>query len=201
MKIICIAKNYALHAKEMNDPVPEIPVFFMKPDTALLLNNKDFYYPDFTQDLQYETEIVVRINKVGKHIEPEFAYKYYDEIGIGIDFTARDIQRQCKAQGNPWEQAKSFDFSAPVSDFKPKSAYGEHINFSLKLNDIQVQKGNSKDMVFSIDKIISYVSKFVTLKIGDLIFTGTPEGIGKVKPGDRLQAFLENECLLDFKIK
>lgn len=201
MKIICIAKNYSAHAKEMESEIPEKPIFFMKPDTALVQKNKDFYYPEFTKELHYETEIVIRIDKVGKHIEEKFASKYYQEIGIGIDFTARDIQRECKNSGNPWEICKSFDNSAPISEFINKNELEKDINFKLEINGIKVQQGNTKDMIFSIDKIISYVSRFVTLKIGDLIFTGTPVGVGEVNIGDKLSAYIEEKNMLEFKIK
>ncbi len=201
MKIICIAKNYAKHAKEMSSAIPKEPIFFMKPDTALLQKNRDFYYPDFTQELHYETEIVVRINKVGKHIQEKFAHKYYSEIGIGIDFTARDLQRKCKETGSPWEIAKAFDNSAPVSKFIDKTELPENIDFSLKINNKQVQKGNTENMIFSVDKLISYLSEFITLKIGDLIFTGTPEGVGQIKIGDKLEAFIGNENMLKINIK
>ncbi|MDR0660055.1 MAG: fumarylacetoacetate hydrolase family protein [Prevotellaceae bacterium] len=204
MKIICIAWNYADHTKELDNTIPSSPVFFIKPDTALLRNNQPFYYPDFTKNLHYETELIIRINKVGRSIEEKYARRYYNEIGIGIDFTARDIQRECRENGQPWTIAKAFDFSAPIS---PAFISVEHlgglsdINFHMKLNGVTVQKGNSSDMIFNVDKIISYVSQFMTLKIGDLIFTGTPAGIGPVKIDDRIQAYINNELLLDFEIK
>lgn len=202
MKIICIGKNYEKHAREMGGSAPKKPIFFLKPDTALLLKNRPFYYPDFSKEIHYETEIVIKINRVGKHIEEKFAHRYYNEIGLGIDFTARDLQSECKRKGLPWEIAKSFDKSAPLSDkFFDKNELPENINFHLDINGKTVQKGNTKFMIFSVDKIISYISKFYTLKIGDLIFTGTPEGVGKIKIGDRLKAFLENKCMLDFEIK
>ena len=189
MKIICIGRNYAEHAKEMKSEVPTEPVFFMKPDTALLKDGEPFYYPDFTKDLHHEIEIVIKINKVGKHIEEQFAHKYYDEIGLGIDFTARDLQAQCKAKGLPWEKAKSFDASAPLGKFVSKSSLGnlDDIAFELKINGASRQVGNTKDLLFSFDKVIAYVSKFVTLKVGDLIYTGTPEGVGPVAIGDKLK--------------
>jgi len=204
MKIIAIGRNYINHAKELNNAVPESPVFFLKPDTAILRNNDPFYYPDFSKNIHYEVELVYRINKVGKHIEKQFANRYYEEIGIGIDFTARDLQDECKKKGLPWEIAKGFDYSAPLSNnFISISKFEDtnNINFSLQINDKIVQNGNSKNMIFPIDEIIEYVSKFMTLKIGDLIFTGTPEGVGPVKIGDRLTAKIENEILLDFEIK
>jgi 2-keto-4-pentenoate hydratase/2-oxohepta-3-ene-1,7-dioic acid hydratase in catechol pathway len=203
MKIICIGRNYADHAKELNSPVPTVPVFFMKPESALVYDNKPVYYPDFTKEFHYETEIVVKISRLGKNIEERFANRYYDEIGIGIDFTARDIQRDCIKNGLPWEISKSFDNSAPLGKFVSKTQFADlqNINFHLKINNEIRQSGNTKDMIFSIDRLISYVSQFNTLKIGDLIFTGTPVGVGPVKIDDRLQAFIENDCLLDFNVK
>mgnify|MGYP003352374711 FL=1 len=182
---------------------PAEPVFFMKPDTALLKDGAPFYFPDFTNDLHHEIEIVLKISKAGKCIDEKFAHKYYDELGLGIDFTARDIQQQCKQKGLPWEKAKSFDHSAPVGQFIPKSKL-KHVNqldFTLEINGELRQKGNTNDLLFSFDKIIAYVSQFVTLKTGDLIFTGTPEGVGPVKRGDRVIGFLCSEILLDFEIK
>ena len=203
MKIICIGRNYADHAKEMQSSVPTEPVVFMKPDTALLRNNEDFYIPEFSEEVHYEIEIVVRINKVGKYIAKEFAHRYYDEIGLGIDFTARDLQRKFKEKGLPWEKAKAFDHSAAISPvFLEKNNLDlQNIDFQLLKNGEIVQKGNSKDMIFSIDEIISHVSKFFTLKIGDLIFTGTPAGVGKINEGDRLEGFLNNQKLPDINIK
>ena len=203
MKIICIGRNYADHAKEMQSSVPTEPVVFMKPDTALLRNNEDFYIPEFSEEVHYELEIVVRINKVGKYIAKEFAHRYYDEIGLGIDFTARDLQRKFKEKGLPWEKAKAFDHSAAISPvFLEKNNLNlQNIDFQLLKNGKIVQKGNSKDMIFSIDEIISHVSKFFTLKIGDLIFTGTPSGVGKINEGDRLEGFLNNQKLIDINIK
>ena len=203
MKIICIGRNYAEHAKEMKSEVPTEPVFFMKPDTALLKDGEAFYYPDFTKDLHHEIEIVIKINKVGKHIEEQFAHKYYDEIGLGIDFTARDLQAQCKAKGLPWEKAKAFDSSAPLGKFVSKSALGnlEDIAFELKINGESRQVGNTKDLLFSFDKVIAYVSKFVTLKVGDLIYTGTPEGVRPVAIGDKLQGYIKGDLFLEFEVK
>lgn len=203
MKIICIGRNYAEHAKEMKAAVPTEPVFFMKPDTALIKGNEPFYYPDFSKEIHHEVELVIKMSRAGKHIEPEFAHKYYEEIGIGIDFTARDIQAKCKEKGLPWEKAKSFDGSAPIGNFVNKRTFTDlyNINFLLTINGKSVQKGNTKDLLFSFDKVISYISKFVTLKTGDLIFTGTPEGVGEVKKGDELEAFIEKESLLKFEIK
>ncbi len=203
MKIIAIGRNYAEHAKELGNLVPKETVFFMKPETALIKNNQDFYYPDFTNDLHYETEFVVKISQVGKNIQEKFAHRYYDEVTMGIDFTARDLQRKCKEEGLPWEVAKAFDGSAPVGKFVSKEKFSDinNINFSLKMNDSLRQQGNTGEMIFSIDKLIAYVSRFVTLKIGDLLFTGTPAGVGAVKVGDHLQAFMEGENLLDFYVK
>ena len=203
MKIICIGRNYIDHAKELNNPVPKKPVFFMKPDTALVKSNKPFFYPDFSDDVHYECEIVVHINRVGKNIATKFAHRYYDEIGIGIDFTARDLQAECKKKGLPWEIAKAFDNSAPISPFISKSKFADinNINFELTKNGETVQQGNTGDMLFKIDELISYLSQFMTLKMGDLLFTGTPAGVGPVKIGDRLTASIEREELLDFKVK
>jgi len=203
MKIICIGRNYAEHAKELNNAVPTEPVFFMKPDTALLKDGEPFYYPEFTKDLHHEIEIVLKIHKVGKHIDEQFAHKYYDEIGIGIDFTARDLQTKAKEKGLPWEKAKAFDGSAPVGKFISKAHLENtaNLDFELKINGQSRQTGNTKDLLFSFDKIIAYVSQFVTLKVGDLIFTGTPEGVSAVNIGDKLQGYLNGELMLDFEIK
>jgi len=203
MKIICIGRNYSEHAKEMNSEVPKNPIFFMKPESSLIHKNKPFYYPEFSKEIHFETEIVVKINRLGKHIEEKFANRYYEEIGIGIDFTARDLQEQCKNKGLPWEIAKSFDGSAPISEFIDKSKFEsiDNINFHLEINGEKRQVGNTKDMLFSIDKLISYISQFNTLKIGDLIYTGTPAGVGRVEINDNLRAFIEDECMLDFHIK
>ncbi len=203
MKIICIGRNYAEHAKEMNTALPAEPVFFLKPDTAIIKDNIPFYYPDFSKELHHEVELVLKINKPGKNIEPQFAHKYYDEIGIGIDFTARDIQAKCKEKGLPWEKAKAFDGSAPIGQFLNKKMFADlnEIRFHLNINGKTVQTGNTKDLLFSFDKVISYISKFITLKTGDLIFTGTPEGVGSVKIGDQLEAFIENQSRLNFEIK
>jgi acylpyruvate hydrolase len=198
MKIICIGRNYAEHAKEMKSEVPTEPVFFMKPDTALLKDNEDFYYPEHTKDLHHEVEIVIKISKAGKHIEEKFAHKYYEEIGIGIDFTARDVQAKCKEKGLPWEKAKAFDGSAPIGKFVNKSTFADlnNINFHLDVNGQLRQQGNTKDLIFSFDKVIAYVSKFVTLKTGDLIYTGTPEGVAAVNIGDKLTCFIEGQELI-----
>jgi len=203
MKIICIGRNYSEHAKEMNSPVPEEPVVFMKPDTALLRENAPFFYPEFTKDLHHEVELVVKISKAGKHIGKEFASRYYNEIGLGIDFTARDLQAECKKNGLPWEKAKAFDHSAPiglfvnVDELKDKNS----IDFHLDVNGTTVQHGNSRDMIFSIDELIAYVSTFVTLRVGDLIYTGTPSGVGPVKIGDQLTGFMEGKEMFRFEIR
>lgn len=203
MKIICIGRNYAEHAKEMNAPVPTEPVLFMKPETALLQKNLPFYYPEFSKDIHHEVELVLKISKMGRHIEPMYANRYYDEIGIGIDFTARDIQAKCKEKGLPWEKAKAFDHSAPIGKFLPKTKFPlmDDIHFHLDVNGKKVQQGNTQDLLFSFDKLIAYASQFFTLKKGDLIYTGTPEGVGPVKIGDRLEAYIGQEKLLDFEIK
>lgn len=203
MKIIAIGRNYIDHAKEFNNPVPKEPVFFMMPETALLRNNQPFFYPDFSTDIHYEVEVVIKLNRLGKNIAPEFAHRYYSEIGLGIDFTARDLQKKCKEKGLPWEIAKSFDGAAPISNFLPLEKTGSinGINFRLELNGNIVQQANTKDMIFPVDQLIAYVSKFTTIKIGDLLFTGTPAGVGPVKIGDRLTAYIEDEKMLDFVIK
>lgn len=192
MKIICVGRNYINHIKELDNKVPKEPLFFLKPDTAIQPTNHPFFIPHHSKNIQYEVELVLKINKTGKHIEKKFACKYYSEIGIGIDFTARDVQEECKRKGLPWEIAKGFDGSAQVSkNFINKSDLNlKNILFSLNKNGKQVQFGNSKDMIFDFEKIISYVSKFYTLKIGDLIFTGTPSGVGKVVAGDYLNGFI-----------
>lgn len=203
MKIICIGRNYADHAKEMNAPVPEIPMFFMKPDVALLKSGEPFYYPSFSKDIHYECEIVVRISKAGKNIAPKFAHKYYDSISLGIDFTARDLQKICKEKGQPWEIAKAFENSAPISDkWIPVSQFNqEAIDFTLEKNGSIVQHGNSSNMLFNFDTIISYVSQFMTLKTGDLIFTGTPEGVGPIAIGDHLVGKIGDNEMFKFEVK
>lgn len=203
MKIICIGRNYTEHAKELNNPVPEKPVFFMKPDTALLPPHNPFFYPDFSSDLHYEVELVVKISRNGKSIAEQFAHKYYDELAVGIDFTARDLQNECKKKGLPWEIAKAFDFSAPLSPFVSKHQFADmgNIDFGLKINGEWRQQGNSRDMIFSFDAIIAYVSQFITLRKGDLIFTGTPEGVGPTKIDDRFELFLGSENLYSFNVK
>jgi len=202
MKIVCIGRNYINHAKELNNEIPKEPVFFLKPETALLPKNNPFIYPSFSKNVQHEVEIVVKINRLGKHIEEKFAHKYYNEIAVGVDFTARDIQQICKEKGLPWEKAKAFDGSAPTSNFvKIDNLNLNNLNFSLKINDELKQKGNTKDMLFNINQIITYVSKFVTLKIGDYIYTGTPEGVGKVNIDDYIECFIEDKKMLSFNVK
>lgn len=203
MKIICIGRNYSEHAKELNNAVPEKPVFFMKPDTSLLHKNNPFYYPDFSKDVQYETEIVLKVSRNGKYIEEQFAHKYFEEIGIGIDFTARDLQAEQKKKGLPWEIAKAFDGAAPVGRFLKKSSFTDlnNIRFSLKVNGEVRQEGNTRKMIFSFDNIIAYISQFISLKTGDLIFTGTPSGVGPIKINDHFEVFIEDELLLEFNVK
>lgn len=203
MKIICVGKNYLKHIQELDRQRPTEPVFFLKPDSSIIIRNRPFFLPDFSEEIHHEVELLFRICKVGKCIQPKFAHTYYDAIGLGIDFTARDLQRKCVAEGNPWEIAKAFDGSAVISKFVEKEHFGDlkNLDFKLLLNDQCVQHGNSKDMLFSIDDIICHVSRFMTLKIGDIIFTGTPEGVGKVAINDRLQGFIGEEKFLDFKIK
>lgn len=204
MKIFAIGLNYASHNKEMKRTfVSEEPVLFMKPDTALLKDGKPFLLPDFSDEMHYETEIVVKVNRLGKTIAERFAHRYYDEITVGIDFTARDLQRKQKELGLPWEIAKSFDNSAAIGEFISKSEFEDiqNINFHLDINESTVQQGNTKDMIYTVDRIISYISRFFTLKIGDLIFTGTPAGIGPVSINDHLQGYIEERKLLDFRVK
>ncbi len=202
MKILCVGRNYALHAKELGNAVPENPVIFSKPDTALLLNNEDFYIPDFSQDIHHEVEVIIKICKVGKNIHPEFASNYYQEIGLGIDFTARDLQLELKEKGLPWELSKAFDQSAVIGKWIKKDQIDvNNINFSLLKNDEIVQVGNTSDMLFKIDEIISFVSRYFTLKTGDILFTGTPAGVGKINIGDKLKGYLENESMFDFQVK
>lgn len=203
MKIFAIGQNYIEHNKELNSKNPEEPVVFMKPDTAILRNNKPFFIPDFSEDLHYETELIVKINRLGKNIAPEFAHRYYAEIGLGVDFTARDLQRKLKNNGHPWEISKAFDNSAVIGSFLPVETLGDvqEIKFRLDLNGQTVQEGFSGDMIFPIKKLIAHVSKFFTLKIGDILFTGTPAGVGKVQVGDRLEGYIFDQKMFDFKIK
>lgn len=204
MRIFAIGRNYAEHIKELNNERPDEPVIFTKPDTALLRNNAPFFYPDFTKDIHHEVELVIRISKEGKNIQEKFANKYFDAIGIGIDFTARDLQQKAKEKGLPWDIAKGFNGSAPISDkFIPVSEFPDlkNINFSLKLDNEFKQQGNTSLMLFNFDYVISYLSRFFTLRTGDLIFTGTPKGVGPVTVGNVLSAYIENEKLLEFEIK
>jgi acylpyruvate hydrolase len=201
MKIICVGRNYAAHSKELNNAVPTEPIIFMKPDTALLRGKQVFYLPDFSTNIQHELEVVVKISKEGKHIEERFAHKYYEEISIGIDFTARDLQQKLKDKGLPWELAKAFDHSCPVGEFISKSSLPENgIRFQLLKNKVVVQSGNTKEMMFSFDQVISFVSRYITLRKGDLIFTGTPEGVAAVQKGDVLEGFMEEKKYFEVKI-
>jgi len=202
MKIICVGRNYGEHAKELGNEIPEDPVIFMKPDTALLKKGSDFYIPEFSDDIHYELEVVLKISKGGKYIQKENASKHYDEIGLGIDFTARDLQSKLKGKGLPWELAKGFDGSAVVSDFVSKDSYDlENLNFSLIKNNEKVQDGNTSEMIFSPEDIIAFASQYFTLRVGDLIFTGTPKGVGKVSDNDLLEAYLEDQKLFALKIQ
>lgn len=204
MKIICIGRNYSDHISELKNEKPTDPVIFLKPDTAILLKKQPFFIPDFSDDVHYEVELLVRINKVGKYIQEKFAHKYYEEIGLGIDFTARDLQQQLKEKGLPWEKSKGFDGSAVIGEkWIDKSSFSDlnNINFSLQKNEELVQQGTTGDMLWKIDEIISYVSQFFTLKIGDVIFTGTPKGVGKVSINDRLTGFIENEQIFSINVK
>lgn len=203
MKIIAVGRNYADHAHELNNPIPSAPIIFMKPDTALLKDNKPFYHPEFSTDIHHEIEIVLKISKEGKHISPKFAPNYYDELSIGIDFTARDIQQKCKEHAWPWELAKSFDHAAPVGRFVSKTKFADlyNIEFKLAVNGQTKQHGDTKNLLFSFEQIISFVSQYITLKKGDLLFTGTPQGVGKINIGDHLEGYLQAEKLLDFHIR
>lgn len=203
MKIIAIGRNYQEHAKELNNPVPSSPVIFLKPDTALLKEGKAFFHPDFSNDIHYEVELIIKIGKEGKHIQPKFAKNYIEAIGLGIDFTARDLQQECKEKGLPWEIAKAFDHSAPIGEFIPVNEINDlnNISFNLNKNNTLVQKGNSSDMIFNFETIITYVSQRFTLKKGDLIFTGTPAGVGKINIGDLLEGYINNRKMLSVPIK
>ncbi|MEJ6777756.1 MAG: fumarylacetoacetate hydrolase family protein [Crocinitomicaceae bacterium] len=203
MKIICIGRNYTKHAKEMDADIPTAPMFFMKPDIALLRPGRPFFYPEFSRDIHFECELVVKIDRVGKNIAEKFAHKYYSEIGLGIDFTARDLQRKCKEKGHPWEIAKSFEGSAPISkEFIPKKELNlDDLPFTLKKNGELVQGGNANDMIFKIDVLIEYISQFMTLKKGDLIFTGTPEGVGPIAIGDELIGSIGGREMFKVKVK
>jgi 2-keto-4-pentenoate hydratase/2-oxohepta-3-ene-1,7-dioic acid hydratase in catechol pathway len=203
MKIIAVGRNYVDHILELQNEKPSEPVIFTKPETAILRNNEPFYLPDFSSDIHHEVEVIVRISKIGKNIDPAFAHKYYDEIGVGIDFTARDIQSNLKAKGLPWELAKAFDGSAPISSFIPKSTFAsmQDISFDLHVNGELKQAGNTSLMLYSIDFLIAHVSKYFTLKVGDILFTGTPKGVGPVKIGDELVARLGDQEMLRFSVK
>ena len=203
MKIICIGRNYLDHAKELGNKIPTSPLFFLKPDTAIQPKGHPFFIPDFSNNIHFEVELVVKISKNGKNIDEKFAHKYYNEIGIGIDFTARDIQEECKKNGLPWERAKGFDGSAQISNefINKELLILNDINFSLSLNNSIMQTGNSKNMIFSFDQIISYISKYYTFRVGDLIYTGTPSGVGKVERGDSLSCFINSNEMLKVNIK
>ncbi len=203
MKLICIGRNYSNHIAELKNETPTEPVVFLKPDSAILLKNQPFFIPDFSKNVQHEVEVLVKINKVGKHIASKFAHKYYNEIGLGIDFTARDLQQTLKSKGLPWEKAKAFDGSAVVGRWVPKSTYGNlaALPFSLRKNNAVVQSGNTKDMLLAIDDIIAYVSQFFTLKIGDIIFTGTPAGVSAVEENDVLEGYIKEELFFSIKVK
>ena len=203
MKIICIGRNYAAHIEELKNEKPGQPVVFLKPDTALLKGGAPFYYPDFSSNIHHEIELVLKIAKEGKYIQPQFAHRYFEEIGLGIDFTARDLQDQCKAKGLPWEIAKGFNGSAPIGEFIPVAELGDlkNIDFHLEINGEVKQRGNTSMMLFDFASIIYYVSQFFTLKKGDLIYTGTPAGVGPVQVGDQLQGFIGNEKMLHVEIK
>ena len=203
MKIICIGRNYADHISELNNERPDDPVIFMKPDTAILPKKTPFVIPEFSKDVHHEVEVLVKICKVGKYISPKFAHKYYDEIGLGIDFTARDLQSMLKEKGLPWEKSKAFDHSAIIGDFLPKNNYTslENLNFELRKNSEIVQKGSTSMMLWNIDEIVSYVSQFFTLKKGDIIFTGTPKGVASVKENDVLEGFLEGKQIFKIQVK
>jgi 2-keto-4-pentenoate hydratase/2-oxohepta-3-ene-1,7-dioic acid hydratase in catechol pathway len=202
MKILCVGRNYSEHAKELGNAVPENPVIFSKPDTALLKNNEAFYLPSFSSDVHHEVELVIKINKVGKKIQEKFAHNYFSEIGLGIDFTARDVQSELKSKGLPWELAKAFDGSAPIGNFiNIENMDLKNIDFSLQKNGQVVQKGNTAQMIFSFEKIVSFVSQYFTLKVGDLIYTGTPAGVSQVNIGDKLEGYIGNELMLTCDVK
>lgn len=203
MKIFAVGRNYTEHIEELNNERPKEPVIFLKPDTSLLKNNAPFYYPDFSNEVHYEVEVLLKICKAGKFIDEKFAHKYFDKVGIGIDFTARDLQQKAKEKGLPWDIAKGFNGSAPISGFLPVSDFPDmkNINFGLEVDGVLKQKGNTGMMLFSFTYVISYLSKFFTLKKGDIIFTGTPKGVGPVHPGNTLKAFIEEKTLLEFEVK
>lgn len=202
MKFICVGRNYSNHAKELNNEIPKDPVLFIKPDTALARAGDDWYIPEFTENLQHEVEVLIKISKVGKYIQPEFAGNYYSEIGLGIDFTARDLQDRLKEKGLPWEKSKAFDRSALIGNFVSKEKFNlDNLNFSLVKNGNIQQKGNTSEMIFSFDYLISYISQYFTLKMGDIIFTGTPSGVSKLSENDFLEGFIENEKFFEIKIR
>ncbi len=203
MKLICIGRNYTEHIKELENEKPSDPVVFLKPDTSILLKKQSFFIPEFSNDIHHEVEILVKINRIGKHIDKKFAHKYYNEIGLGIDFTARDLQSELKAKGLPWEKAKAFDGAAVVSEWLPKNEFKDinNMNFSLLKDDVLVQQGNTSHMLWKIDELIEYISKYFTLKIGDIIFTGTPAGVGKVIANNTLKGFIEDKQMFSIKIK
>ena len=203
MKIICVGRNYTDHIKELENNKPKDPVLFLKPDSSIILNNKPFFIPDFSQNIHYELELIIKISRLGKHIQEKFSHKYYDFIGLGIDFTARDLQSDLKSKGLPWEKSKAFDGSCFISKWINKSEFNDvkNLNFNLKKNGKTVQKTNSKLMLWKIDELISYISTFFTLKIGDVIFTGTPAGVGKVSIGDNLEGFIEDNKIFNLNIK
>lgn len=203
MKIICIGRNYADHARELKNEVPTAPVLFLKPDTALIRNNEPFFYPDFSRDIHHEVELVYRVSRPGKYIAPEFVWRHVDAVGLGIDFTARDLQADLKAKGLPWEISKAFNGSAPVSQFLPLDTFPDHANlhFHLNVNGEVRQRGHTADLLFPLPQMVAYASQFFTLNTGDLLFTGTPAGVAPVHPGDRLQAWLEDQLLIDFEVK
>ena len=203
MKIICLARNYVAHARELNNPLPKKPLFFMKHENCILQDNKPFPYPEFSSDVHHEVELVLKISKPGRNINPDYADGFFEEVGLGIDFTARDLQKEAREAGAPWEIAKAFDHSAPLSPFLPLRELGEvsRLRFRLEINGKTVQQGDTGLMIFPVEVQISYISRFIALEAGDLIFTGTPEGVGPVKPGDHLQAWLMDRAMLDFYVK
>lgn len=202
MKFICVGRNYSNHAKELNNEIPKDPVLFIKPDTALARAGDDWYIPEFTENLQHEVEVLIKISKVGKYIQPEFAGNYYSEIGLGIDFTARDLQDRLKEKGLPWEKSKAFDRSALIGNFVSKEKFNlDNLNFSLEKNGQIQQKGNTSEMIFSFNYLVSYISQYFTLKMGDIIFTGTPSGVSKLSENDFLEGFIENEKFFEIKIR
>jgi acylpyruvate hydrolase len=203
VKIICVGRNYLEHARELNNPPPAAPIFFLKHEGCLVRHNRPFFLPDFSNEIHHEVEVVVRINRLGKKIDLRYAGRYYNEVGLGIDFTARDLQKKAKEQGLPWEPSKAFDNSAPVSRFLPLEQVGDikNLDFYLDINGKTVQKGNTRDMIFPVDEVISFVSQYMTIKTGDILFTGTPAGVGPVYVGDHLEAYLEDRKMLDFYVR